>query len=59
MEANSWHQIIPLAFVLLNLESVERKRKNYKNLNISRRKQLFRLNKKQFSQFLKGYHLVK
>ena len=29
-------QIIPLPFVLLNLESVERKGKNYKNLNISR-----------------------
>ena len=30
--------IIPLLFVLLNLESVEKKRKDYKHLNISRRK---------------------
>ena len=29
-------QIIPLSFALLNLESVERKGKNYKNVNISR-----------------------
>ena len=29
-------QIIPLAFALLNLESVEKKGKNYKNLNILR-----------------------
>ena len=35
--------IIPLPFVLLNLECVERKGKNYKNLNISReQKELFR-----------------
>ena len=34
-------QIIPLLFVLLYLESVERKGKNYKNLNISRTKELF------------------
>ena len=34
-------EIIPLPFVLLNLESVERKRKNYKNLNISRTKRAF------------------
>ena len=31
-------QIIPLPLVLLSLESVERKGKNYKNLNISRTK---------------------
>ena len=30
--------IIPLPFVLLSMESVERKEKNYKNLNISRMK---------------------
>ena len=34
-------KIIPLPFVLLNLESVETKRKNYKNLNISRTKKSF------------------
>ena len=33
--------IIPLSFVLLNLESVERKGKKYKNLNISRTKRAF------------------
>ena len=31
-------QIIPLSFVLLNLESVERKGETYKILNISRTK---------------------
>ena len=34
-------QIIPLPFVLLNLERVERKTKNYKKLNISRMKRAF------------------
>ena len=33
--------IIPLPFVLLNLESLERKEKNHKNLNISRTKGAF------------------
>ena len=33
--------IIPLSFVLLNLESVERKGKNYKKLNTSRMKRAF------------------
>ena len=34
-------QIIPLPCALLNLEIVERKGKNYKNLNISRTKRAF------------------
>ena len=34
-------QVIPLPFVLLHLESVERKRKNYKSLNILRTKRAF------------------
>ena len=34
-------QIIPLSFVLLNLESVERKEEPYKILNISRTKRAF------------------
>ena len=34
-------QIIPLLFVLLYLESVKRKGKNYKSLNISRAKRVF------------------
>ena len=33
--------IIPLPFVFLNLESVESKVKNYKNLSISRTKRAF------------------
>ena len=33
--------IIPLPFVLLNLENLERKRKKYKKLNISRTKRAF------------------
>ena len=35
--------IIPLPFVLLNLEKVERKRKKYKNLKISRIKRAFQM----------------
>ena len=34
-------KIIPLLFVFLNLESVESKGKNYKNLNIFRTKRAF------------------
>ena len=34
-------QIIPLPFALLNLESVEKKGKNYKKLNISKTKRAF------------------
>ena len=33
--------IIPRPFVLLNLESLERKGKNYKKINISRTKRVF------------------
>ena len=33
--------IIPLPLALLNLESMERKGKNYNNLNISRTKRAF------------------
>ena len=33
--------VIPLPFALLNLESVEKKSKNYKNLNILRTKSAF------------------
>ena len=35
-------QIIPLPFVLLNLESLERKRKNYKKSNILKTKEVLR-----------------
>ena len=41
--------IIPLLFALLNLESVERKGKNEKKLNISRTKRGFQMKKKHFS----------
>ena len=34
-------KIIPLIFILLNLESVGRKGENYKNLNILRKKRAF------------------
>ena len=40
--------IIPLSFFLLNLESVERNGKNYKNFNIEK---TFQMNKKHFSVF--------
>ena len=42
---------VPLSFVLLNLESVERKGKN-KNLKILRTKRTF------YMKVVKGYHLV-
>ena len=38
--------MIPLQFVLLNLERVERKRKNSKNLNIPRTKRPFEMKQK-------------
>ena len=42
MQANSWHhKLFHFLFVLLNLESVENKGKNYKNLNILRTKKSF------------------
>ena len=34
-------EVIPLSFVLLNLENVEMKGKNYKNLNILRMNRAF------------------
>ena len=34
-------EVIPLPFALLNLETMERKEKNYKNLNILRIKRAF------------------
>ena len=46
--------IIPLSFVLLNLESVERRRKKYKNLNISRTKRAFSMKWKTFFTAFEG-----
>ena len=47
-------QINALPFVLLNLEGVERVRRKYKTLNISRTKRAFRLNKKTFFTVFEG-----
>ena len=62
MKVNLWHHELShfhLSFILLNLESVERQGKITK-IWISREwKEFFRWNKKQFSSFLNGYHLVK
>ena len=52
-------KIIPLPFIFLNLENVEREGKNYKNLNILRTERAFSMKLKTFSIVLKGYHLVK
>ena len=41
-------KIIPLAFVFLNLESVQRKGKNYKNLNISTTNRAYWMKEKTF-----------
>ena len=44
-------KIIPLPFVFLNLGIVERKGKNYKKLNISRKKRAFSIKQKTFCNF--------
>ena len=49
-------QIIPLPFVLLYLESVERKGKKYKSKYLESQKSFF--DEINTFQFLKGYHLV-
>ena len=59
MEANSWHPIIPLSFVLLNLKRLEKKGKNYKNLNVSRTKRAFSMKLKAFLTVFEGYSLGK
>ena len=46
--------IIPLPFDLLNPKNVERKGKNYKNLNILRTKKSFLNKKKTFFIFFEG-----
>ena len=46
--------MIPLPFVLLNLESVKRKGKNYKNLNILRAKRAFSIKLKTFFIVFQG-----
>ena len=53
----SW--IIQFPFVLSNLESVDRKRKNCKNFIMSRTKRPFQLKWKKFFTVFEGYHLVK
>ena len=47
-------QIISLSFVLFCLESVERKGKNYKSLNILRTKRVFLMKQKTFFIILEG-----
>ena len=59
MQANSWHLIIPLSCVLLSLEYLESKEKVAKIWISQEQKEIFRLNEKHFSKFLKGNHLVK
>ena len=54
MQANHDIIIIPLPFVVLNLEIVERKGKNYKKLNISRTKRAFPIKQKTFFVISKG-----
>ena len=51
--------IIPLPFVLLNLEKVKRNRKKYKKFEYLESKRSFLDEIKNIFQFLKGYHLVK
>ena len=50
-------QIIPLPFALLNLDSVKRKGKNYKKLNILRTKRAFKIKKKTFFIVFEGLSL--
>ena len=44
-------QIIPLPFVLLNMEIMEKKGKNYENLNMSKTKRAFWMKDKTFFSF--------
>ena len=46
--------IIPLPFVLLNLEKAEGKRTKYKNLNISRTKRAFEMKKTTYFTVFEG-----
>ena len=47
-------QIIPLPFVFLNLRSMERMVKNYKNLSILRTKRAFSIKQKIFFIVFEG-----
>ena len=47
-------ETIRLSFVYLNLESVERKWKNYKSLNISRTKRAFLMKQNTFFKVFEG-----
>ena len=47
-------KIIPLPFIFLNLENVEREGKNYKNLSILRTERAFSMKLKTFSIVFEG-----
>ena len=51
--------IIPVPFVLLNLEKVERKRKKIQKFEYFENEKSFLDEIKNIFPFLKGYHLVK
>ena len=60
MQANSWHHKLFHFHLFFWIWKVWKGRGKITKTWISRkRKELFRWNKKHFSQFLKGYHLVK
>ena len=59
MQANSWHKLFHFHLTFWIWKMWKQKGKTTKNWISRERKELFRWNKKHFSQFLKGYHLVK
>ena len=59
MQANSWHHELFHFHLLFWIWKVWKGREKITKIWISlERKELFRWNKRHFSQFLKGYHLV-
>ena len=60
MQANSWHHKLFHFHLSFWIWKMWKGRRKITKIWISReRKERFRLNKNHFSQFLKGYHLVK
>ena len=60
MQANSWHHILFDFHLSFWIWKVCKEREIITEILVFREwKKLFRCNKKHFSQFLKGYHLVK
>ena len=55
MQAISWLYNTPVINFLLTSWNVDKREKNYKNLDILIRQRVFRWNKKHFPEFVKGF----